>query len=348
MVTGDDPRTAAQIAREAGLRFAESQVATGETVRQAEAAGQAELDALTRSARVYARVEPQQKLSIVLSLARNGHFVAVTGDGVNDAPALKHAHVGVAMGRKGTDVARESADIIITDDNFASIVGGIREGRVAYANIRKVVAMLVATGAAEVVLFLLAIPLGLPMPLQPVQLLWLNLVTNGIQDVALAAEKGEGDELTYPPRGPSEPIFDRAMIRRILQATLIMGVGAFLVFWWLLQSGFAEDAARNHLLLLFVLFENFQTFNCRSERHSVFRQALSANPLLVAGVLAAQALHIGAMHLPWTQQTLGLAPVSIVDWAVLVALAATLLIVSEADKLWMRRHGRHRRPAPAA
>ena len=216
MVTGDDPRTASVIAEKAGIAFSPDQVVTGEQVRRAEEAGQDALDRLTQQARIYARVEPTQKLSIVLSLARNGHFVAVTGDGVNDAPALKHAHVGVAMGHKGTEVAKESADIIITDDNFASIVNGIQEGRVAYANIRKVIFMLVSTGAAEVTLFLLAIPLGLPMPMLPVQLLWLNLVTNGIQDVALAAEKAEGDELTYPPRKPKEPIFDRVMIRRIL------------------------------------------------------------------------------------------------------------------------------------
>jgi Ca2+-transporting ATPase len=343
MITGDDPNTATAIAREAGLVFSESHVVTGAAVRRAEEQGQSQLDELTRSARIYARVEPAQKLSIVLSMMRNCHFVAVTGDGVNDAPALKHAHVGVAMGRKGTDVAKESADIIVTDDNFASIIGGIREGRVAYANIRKVIAMLVSTGAAEVVLFLLAIPLGLPMPLLPVQLLWLNLVTNGIQDVALAAEKAEGDELSSPPRSPSEPIFDSAMIRRILQATVIMGAGGFLVFWWLLENGYSEHDARNYLLLLFVLFENFQTFNCRSERRSIFRQVISANPLLVVSVLAAQALHVGAMHLPWTRDILGLAPVSIGDWAVLLAIATSLLMVSEIDKLWVRR--RQRLPA---
>lgn len=188
MVTGDDPRTAAAIASEAGLIFTDNQVVTGEEVRRAEEKGQESLDGLTRDGRIYARVAPSQKLAIVLSLARNGHFVAVTGDGVNDAPALKHAHIGVAMGRKGTEVAKESADIVITDDNFASIVSGIREGRVAYANIRKVIFMLMSTGAAELLLFLLAIPLGMPMPLLPVQLLWLNLVTNGIQDIALASE----------------------------------------------------------------------------------------------------------------------------------------------------------------
>ncbi|MEY9626041.1 magnesium-transporting ATPase (P-type) [Sinorhizobium fredii] len=225
MVTGDDPRTAAAIASHAGLIFTDSQVVTGEEVLNAEAMGQESLDALTRQGRIYARVAPAQKLAIVLSLARNGHFVAVTGDGVNDAPALKHAHIGVAMGRKGTEVAKESADIVITDDNFASIVSGIREGRVAYANIRKVIFMLMSTGVAELLLFLLAIPFGMPLPLLAVQLLWLNLVTNGIQDIALSGESPEGDELLRAPRKPSEPIFDRVMIRRILQSTLVMGGG---------------------------------------------------------------------------------------------------------------------------
>ncbi|WP_050898924.1 cation-translocating P-type ATPase [Allomesorhizobium alhagi] len=344
MVTGDDPKTATAIAGQAGLHVTPEQVVTGELVRGAEQQGEAALDVLTRDARIYARVEPAQKLAIVLSMARNGHFVAVTGDGVNDAPALKHAHVGVAMGRKGTDVAKESADIIVTDDNFASIVSGIREGRVAYANIRKVIFMLVSTGAAEVVLFLLAIPLGLPMPLLPVQLLWLNLVTNGIQDVALAAEKAEGDELSYPPRRPREPIFDRIMLRRILLSTVVMGVGGFIVFWWLLLQGHAEHDARNLLLLLFVLFENFQTFNSRSEHRSVFRQSLFANPLLVVGVIGAQALHIGAMHVPIMSETLGLSPVSLREWAVMLAFAFALLVVMEFDK-WVDRRYRLRAPS---
>lgn len=337
MVTGDDPRTASVIAEQAGFVFKPDQVVTGETVRRAEQDGEAALDALTRHARIFARVDPAQKLSIVLSLSRNGHFVAVTGDGVNDAPALKHAHVGVAMGRAGTDVAKESADIVVTDDNFASIVNGILEGRVAYANIRKVVFMLVSTGAAEVVLFLLAMPMGLPMPLLAVQLLWLNLVTNGIQDVALAAEAAEGDELRYPPRRPNEPILDRLMIRRIWHSVLVMGVGGFAVFYWLLQQGYPEEQARNLLLLLFVLFENFQTFNSRSEHLSVFRQRLFANPLLVLGVLGAQALHIGAMYIPGLSDTLQITPVSLREWGMLLLLAATLLVGMEFEK-WRDQH----------
>jgi Ca2+-transporting ATPase len=335
MVTGDDPGTASAIARNAGIDFTEAQVVTGEQV--AEAAGAAGLDELTRSTRVYARVRPDQKLAIVESLARNGHFVAVTGDGVNDAPALKYAHVGVAMGRKGTDVAKESADIIVTDDNFASIVAGIRAGRVAYANIRKVVFMLVSTGAAEVLLFLLALPLGLPMPLLPVQLLWLNLVTNGIQDVFLAGERPEGDELSYPPRSPREPIFNRPMLRRILLSTLVMGGGGFALFWWLLERGHSEFEARNLLLLLFVLFENLQTLNSRSEHHSAFRQGFFGNPLLIIGIVGAQAVHVAAMHIPLVRDTLSLAPVGWREWSALLAAGTVLLAAMELDKWWAGR-----------
>jgi magnesium-transporting ATPase (P-type) len=337
MLTGDDPRTAEAIARQAGLDFGSDRVTTGDAVRQAETAGAKQLDELTRWARIYARVAPAQKLAIVLSMARNGHFVAVTGDGVNDAPALKHAHVGVAMGRKGTEVAKESADIVVTDDNFASIVSGIREGRTAYSNIRKVILMLAATGAAEMLLFLLAIPLGLPMPLLPVQLLWLNLVTNGIQDVALAGERPEGDELSRPPRRPQEPIFDRLMIRRIIQSTLVIGVGGFVLFYWLLAQGYDVSQARNLLLLLFVMFENVQTLACRSERQSIFRISLLGNPALVVSVLGAQAVHIAAMYVPWLRDTLDLAPISLLEWACMLLASSSLIIVSELDKAFARK-----------
>ena len=194
-------------------------------------------------------------------------------------------------------------------------------------------------GAAEVVLFLLAIPLGLPMPLLPVQLLWLNLVTNGIQDVALAGERAEGDELSRPPRRPGEPIFDRLMIERIWQSALVMGLGGFATFYWLLKQGYSEAQARNMLLLLLVLFENFQTFNSRSERRSVFALGVFANPFLVVSVAAAQALHISAMYIPWLRDTLQLAPISPWEWAALLLVASSVLVVMEVDKWRWRRSG---------
>lgn len=202
MVTGDHPVTALAIARGIGLAKRPDQVITGAEIGAAIQAGGGALDGLIAGRRVFARVEPQQKLDIVKALQRQGHFVAVTGDGANDVPALRMAHVGVAMGRSGTDIARESADLILTDDNFASIVAGVEEGRIAYANVRKVVFLLVSTGAAELVLFFLSLAWRLPLPLLPLQVLWLNLVTNGIQDKTLAFEPGEGDELQRPLPAP--------------------------------------------------------------------------------------------------------------------------------------------------
>lgn len=336
MVTGDHPTTALAIARELDLVMGTEQVVTGPEL--AVASSDEELDNLTTRARVYARVEPRQKLDIVQSLQRQGHFVAVSGDGANDAPALRAAQVGVAMGESGTDVARESADLIITDDNFSSIVAGVEEGRIAYANVRKVIFLLISTGAAELVLFSLALFTGLPLPLLAVQLLWLNLVTNGIQDVALAFEPGEGDELHRPPRNPSEPIFNRLMIERVILTAVVMGGMAFVLYAWLLSQGYTMEEARNGTLLLMVLFENIHVFNSRSETRSAFRQNPLRNPVLLFGTVAAQLVHIGAMYTPWLSDVLGIQPVSPQHWLELLGLALSILVVMEIQKkLWQLR-----------
>ncbi len=332
MVTGDHPATALALARELGLAQHPSQVVTGPELREAENPAERVL-----SSRVFARIEPQQKQDILQYLQSNGHFVAMTGDGANDAPALRGAHVGVAMGKSGTDLARETADLILTDDNFASIIAGIDEGRVAYANVRKVIFLLVSTGAAEIVLFSLAVVAGLPLPLLAVQLLWLNLVTNGIQDVALAFEPAEGDELKRPPRPPSEPIFNRLMVERVLISALVIGALAFALFQWLLTQDYSVEEARNGTLLLMVLFENVQVFNSRSETRSAFRHNPMRNPLLLFGTLIAQAVHIGAMYTPWISDVLGIQPVSLAHWAQLLAIALSILIVMEAHKWWSSR-----------
>ena len=332
MVTGDHPTTALSIARELELASDEQQVVTGVQLREAEQVGPAAVDALTAQARVFARVEPQQKLDIVRSLQRNGEFVAVTGDGANDAPALRMAQVGVAMGKRGTDVARETADIIITDDNFSSLVAGIDEGRLAYSNVRKVIFLLISTGAAEIVLFAFSMLFGLPLPLLAVQLLWLNLVTNGIQDIALAFEPAEGDELHRPPRPPREAIFNRIMIERVLLSAAAMGSVAFATFYWLLSAGYELDQARNGTLLLMVLFENIHVFNSRSETLSAFRHNPMRNRLLLFGTVVAQLVHIGAMYTPGLRDVLSVQPVAFSDWFILLTIALSVLVVMELDK----------------
>jgi len=333
MVTGDHPATALAIARQLNLADNLSQIVTGMQIKVA--ANQQELDRLTRNVNVFARVEPRQKLDIVKSLQRNGHFVAVSGDGANDAPALKAAEVGVAMGESGTDVARETADLIITDDNFSSIVSGIEEGRVAYANVRKVIFLLISTGAAEIILFLLALVTAQPIPLMAAQLLWLNLVTNGIQDVALALEPAEGHELRHPPRPPGEPIFNRLMIERVVISALLIGVLAFALMQYCLKAGMSEDDARNATLFLMVLFENIHVFNSRSETLSAFKQSLYNNPLLIIGTLSSQAVHIIAMYIPGLNNVLGIKPISLGQWVSYFTLALSVLLVMELHK-WYR------------
>ena len=336
MVTGDHPVTALAIARELGLAKNQNQVVTGNELKQ-KSENIAEFDTLVSTARVFARVEPTQKLNIVNSLQRNGHFVAATGDGANDAPALKAAEVGVAMGKYGTDVAREASELIITDDNFSSIVAGIEEGRVAYNNVRKVIFLLISTGAAEIVLFTLALLSGLPLPLLAVQLLWLNLVTNGIQDVALAFEPAEGNELNSPPRPPEEGIFNRIMIERVILSALVIGVVAFLVFQYLYTQGHSLDASRNGTLLLMVLFENIHVFNSRSETRSVFNHNPLRNHFLLFGTLAAQLIHIGAMYTPWISDVLRIQPVSLDYWLDMLLIAITVLFAMELHKLLRRK-----------
>jgi magnesium-transporting ATPase (P-type) len=339
MVTGDHPVTALAIANELGIATNAGDVVHGPDLRTGDAA---RLRQTIESGRVYARVTPEQKLSIVKASQQAGHFVAVTGDGVNDAPALRHANIGVAMGRGGTDVARDASDVVLSDDNFATIVAGVEEGRVAYQNIRNVVYLLVAAGIAEVLTVGSAVMLGLPLPLLPAQLLWLNLVTNGIQDVALAFEKGRGNELQSPPRRPDEPVFNRLMLERVLLGGLWMALLSFAAYVLMLEAGVPVPHARNALMLLMVLLQNVDAFNARSETISAFRIPLSRNPLLVAGVTGALLAQLAAMHLPLLQRVLNLTPLPATEWFTLGAVALSLLLVMEIQKLsWRWRTRRY-------
>lgn len=331
MVTGDHPVTAFAIAKNLGIAESQEQVITGTQLLD-----NTDLTGLLANTQVFSRVSPHQKLKIVQSARAAGEYVAVTGDGVNDAPALKAANIGVAMGKAGTDVAREAAELVITDDHYATITAGIEEGRIAYDNIRKVIYLLISTGAAEVVLVGLAVIAGMPLPLLPVQLLWLNLVTNGIQDVALAFEPGEDDVLKRKPRSPKESVFNRLMIERTLVAAIVMGTIGFFVFKYLLEAGWSESSARNLLLLLFVLFENFHILNSRSELHSAFAISLKKSPILVIGAITAFSIHLGMMHTAFGQTLLGTEAVSASNWFYLILTASSILIVMELHKVFWR------------
>ena len=334
MITGDHPNTALALAEKAGISTPDMQAVTGKQLTQAFSQGKTAFKKCVNSTQVFARISPHQKRQIIEQIMFDGDFVAVTGDGVNDAPALNQAHVGIAMGLRGTDVARESADIILTDDKFSSIVEGITQGRIVYNNIRKVIFLLISTGAAEILLVMFSLLFGTPLPLFPLQLLWLNLVTNGIQDVALAFEPAEGNELKQPARPPNEPIFNRLMVERIVVNAIAMGCLAFAVFKWQIDSGVPEQEARNITLLLMVLFENVHVLNSRSEKLSIFKQYFFGNKFLLFGMLAAQGIHIGAMYTPGIRELLQLAPVSLTQWSSLLGIAIFLIVVDELHKLF--------------
>lgn len=339
MITGDHPATAFAIAHELGIAETMDQVVTGQQLLDIGDVHVPEFYERVKRSTVFARVSPDQKLHIVDVLVSLGNFVAVTGDGVNDAPALRKANIGVAMG-SGTDVAKDTASLIVTDDNFASIVAGIEEGRHAYANVRKVTLLLISTGLAELVLIALSIAAGLPVPLLAVQILWLNLVTNGIQDVALAFEAGEKGVMKQPPRSPKESLFNRKMIEQVALTGITMALICFVAWVWLLRSGWEEDAARNAMLTLLVLMQFYHVMNCRSESVSLFRVPLRNNPVLMIGMALAFAIHVLATEVPFLQSLLRTQSLPPQYWAIFGAVGALILIVVE---IYKRRSARRTR-----
>lgn len=330
MITGDHAATAFSIAKELGIASDRREVITGEQLDKV--CNFPNYCERVSEAKVFARVNPLQKLNIVGNLLDKGHFVAVTGDGVNDAPALKKASISVAMG-SGADVAKEVASIIVTDDNFASIVSGVEEGRFTYDNIRKCVYLLLTTGASQIILFFLVIVTNLEIPFSPVQLLWLNLATSGIQGVGLAFEGGEEIAMKRPPRNPKEGIFNDLMFQEIAVAAVTTGIVAYIVWTQLLGSDtLPKEQASNLLLLLMVLFSNFHVFNCRSEYTTLFKIPLNRNYFLVISVIMAQLIHIAAMHTPFMQPILDVGPITLNDWLYLLAFAPIVWVSMEIFK----------------
>lgn len=332
MITGDHPLTAFSIAKELNLTNKFEEVTTGNEVSEILKQGKDAFDSFVKSKKVFTRVTPLQKLEIVESLKRQGEFVAVTGDGVNDAPALRTANIGIAMG-SGTDIARETAKMIIVDDNFKSIVAGIEEGRVAYANIRKIILFLISCGIAEVLFFCLSIFFNLPMPLVAIQLLWLNLVTDGVQDMALSFEKAEKDVMKQKPRNTKEALFDKSLIEQIAVSAITIGVLVFGVWAYLIKKlQLPEEAARGIIMALMVFIQNVHVFNCRSEKKSIFKTKLFSNWFIPAGVAFSILLQVIIMEVPILSKFLKTTSVSVPNMLLLFALSLVIIVVMEIYK----------------
>jgi len=334
MVTGDNPVTAAAIAQRVGISKQLPEVLTGTEIAQL---SDKELDKVVGTVSVYARVSPSQKLRLVNTLRNLGHIVAVTGDGVNDAPALKAAHIGVAMGQAGTDVAKEASEMVITDDNFASIYAAVEVGRTSFSNIRNAAFFLISSGLGEVIVIITSLIMRLPLPLLPAQILWLNVVTNGVEDVALAFEPGEEAQFRQPPRSPKEGILSRTQVQRGLVVGLVIAAGTLGMFIWERSGGATLEYARVTALTTLVVFQIFHVFNCRSEELSVFSKSPLSNKFLLIGTLLSLAIHVGAMYFPPTQFVLRLEPLTLETWSHLTMIAISVVVVVEIDKLIRRR-----------
>jgi magnesium-transporting ATPase (P-type) len=337
MLTGDHLETARAIGQRLELRSGEGEVLEGSAL-----AGMSdqELDRSLERVEVFARVAPEHKLRIVQRLKERGEIVAVTGDGVNDAPALRAAHLGIAMGRAGTDVAREASDMVLADDNFASITAAVEEGRVVFSNLRKATFFLLSTGVGMPIAITTALLLGWPLPFLAAQILWINLVTNGLQDVALAFEPAEPGLLRRPPRPAREGVLTRALVLRLLPVGAILAAGTLATFWWTLQGTGDLAHARTAAMTQMVVFQFFHVFNSRSMDRSILRVPLFSNRFLFVATAAAAAAHLMAVYAPPLQALFRTVPLGAGEWLAIVAVGSTVVLGGELDKLRNRRAGR--------
>jgi Ca2+-transporting ATPase len=348
MITGDHPRTAIVIAQELGIT-AEARAITGAELERVPD------DALPRAVAdvsVYARVNPEHKLRIVEALRRNGAVVAMTGDGVNDAPALKKADIGIAMGITGTDVSKEAADMILTDDNFASIVAAIEEGRAIFANIRKFLRYLLSSNIGEVLAMFLGVLLAgqigleagdesLVLPLLATQILWINLVTDGLPALALGVDPADEGLMQQPPRPVGEGVLTARMWRGIALVGVIMAAGTLFVLDASLPGGFVDGAgdlryAQTMAFTTLMLFQMFNVLNARSDERSAFVH-LFVNGWLWAAIGISLILQIAVVHVPWLQRAFGTVGLSGSDWLFCTAVASSVLWLREISKLRLRR-----------
>jgi Ca2+-transporting ATPase len=331
MITGDHPATACAIAADIGILTGSEQVLSG---AQLDRLDKAAFAAQVENTAVYARVSPEQKLRIVRALQAKGHFVAMTGDGVNDAPSLKAADIGVAMGINGTDVSKEAAEMVLLDDDFATIVKAVEEGRRIYDNIRKFVRYILTCNSAEVWIILLAPLVGMPMPLLPIQILWINLVTDGLPGIALANETPEKDLMRRPPRPPRESLFSQGLGFHILWVGLLMAGLTLGIQAWALGTG--REHWQTMVFTSLSFLQMAHALAVRSERSFVFQVGFFSNPFLLASVSATLLLQLAVVYVPFLNPLFNTSPLSLIELSVCVAVAAILFHAVECEK-WVKR-----------
>jgi len=329
MVTGDNPHTAKAIGVQLGITGKTDAIMTSDELN---ALSDAELAKSLNEVSVFARIRPLEKRRLVEAFKKEGHIVAVTGDGVNDAPALMSADIGVAMGMVGTDVAKESADMILTDDNYATIVKAVSEGRRIYANIRKVILYLLSTNIAELIFIFSAIIIGLPLPLYPVQILWINLVTDGVCVIPLGLELAERDVMEGRPRETNEGIISKLMSQRIAFMAAIISIGTLLLYVDVLSTN--REQAVTMAFLTIAIFQLVNAFNCKSERSVLHRSALS-NHWLIISVVAALALQLAVVYVPALQFAFRTVPVGPSELAYVFAVCLSIFVLEEVRKRLM-------------
>ena len=334
MITGDHPVTAQAVARELGLLTSSERVVTGSELDRM---SDADLEREVEDIAVYARVSPAHKLRVVTALQKKDHVVAMTGDGVNDAPALKQADIGVAMGITGTDVTKEAAAMTLTDDNFASIVAAVEEGRAIFGNIKKYLMYLLSSNIGEIGLMAGATLLGLPLPLTAVQILYVNLATDGLPALALSVDPPEPDIMRRPPRNPRTGIFTRPVVTLMTLGGIWSTIVNLSLFTWALNSGRSVAEAMTMTFVSLVLIQFFKAYNFRSDRHSVLNRPF-ANKWLNLAILWELLLLNAVVYLPFLHKPFGTFSLPLVDWAIVIAAAFTISPVLELAK-WMERRG---------
>jgi len=334
MVTGDYKETAKAIAEQIGMLSPGGRVLTG---AELDRMSEEQLAEIVEHVDAYARVSPAHKMKIVDALKDRGHVVAMTGDGVNDAPALKRANIGVAMGITGTDVSKETADMVLTDDNYASIVSAIEEGRIIYSNIRKFVYYLISCNIGEILIIFLSMLGGLPIPLRPIQLLWLNLVTDGAPALALGLEKGDPDIMKRPPRPTKEPVINRDMLIGVVVQAVVMTVAVLLSFLYGLRRYPGNlEGAQTVAFATLVVSELLRAYTARSERHPLSRIGVFGNRWMQYAVGASLALLLAVIYVPFLRPLFGTIPLTLRDWAVMAPCFLVASIAAELTKTFLR------------